>query len=140
MVRDYLLSNPDIKYVDHEVFKSSFSTIKPWLNISELVPYLMTHRLANSSDDMNTLTNQSYPLDVKLTHLFTLAQNGGRHGFMILYRCLRESMVECPLGHGDAVKEIDKCGEWLNFLCVCVGGEIRGDSRNFWRGFLAIAI
>lgn len=108
-VKVFLKEHPDIEYVDQRVFFACYSKIKPWLNHSVLVGYLMKYGLVQSSDDMELLTSSFYKPQDRETSLIRMAENVV-DGFMLLYMCLFESGEE-HMGHVDAVSELNHCGK-----------------------------
>lgn len=103
-------------YIDRDTYNNCFQTIKSWINLEALAPYLLKHGLAQDSSDVDQLISPFLGRPQKLNALSQLAEtNGGRYGFFILYRCFCESMEEVPYGHGDVVDELEKYGR-----CVCI--------------------
>ena len=88
-----------------------YATIKPWLDSSTLVSFLMKYKLAKTSDT-DLLNSPFHSSETKKQHLLSLAEKGGKHGFMLLYLCIWDSIDQGLLGHEDAIKELDKCGKW----------------------------
>ena len=74
----------------------------------------MKYELAKTTNDMEQLTSPYHLSEMRHQHLLRLAERGGEHGFMLLYMCIRDSIDQCPLGHGDAIRELDRCGKWWN--------------------------
>ena len=87
-----------------------YATIKPWLDLSTLVSFLMKYKLAKISDT-EQLGSPIHPSETKKQYLLRLAEKGGKHGFMLLYLCIWDSIDQGHLGHEDAIKELDKCGK-----------------------------
>ena len=76
--------------------------------------YLMKNGLVNNSDEMDDISSPYLTAAVKHTNLMRLlAANGGGSGHFLFYMSLCESLESNPLGHGDAVDELKRCGELL---------------------------
>lgn len=104
----------DQVYVGELAFNRCWATIKPWINIQSLMGHLMRNGLVNSSDDMDEISSVYLPAAKKDANLKRLLQaNGGGNGYFIFYMSLCESLESNPLGHGDAVDELKRCGKWV---------------------------
>ena len=118
-VREFLEKNPQLKYVDKEVFYSCFHEIKPWIDLSILIGYLMKYDLVQSSDDMYILTSSFFPPQDKFNSLVKTVEAAGQGGFMLLYICLKESASETR-GHEAAAVALENCGKELRaFMALC---------------------
>ncbi len=94
--------------MDKRIFYSCYHKIKPWIDISVLVGYLMKYNIVQSVDDMEELTSSYFKRQDRLNSLLRMVEKGGNDGYMLLYICLRESCVEA-VGHNDVVAELN-CG------------------------------
>ena len=74
--------------------------------------HLMRNGLVNSASDMEELTSPYLTAAMRHANLKRkLEANGGDCGHFIFYMSLCDSLESNPLGHGDAVDELKKCGE-----------------------------
>ena len=80
--------------------------------MQSLMGHLMKNGLVNDADDMNEISSQYLSATTKQTNLMRLLRsNGGGNGHFLFYMSLCESLESNPLGHGDAVDELKRCGE-----------------------------
>ena len=104
---------PDLHFVDKYVFFTCFQKIRQRLDLTLLVGYLMKYHLVRDSSRMEELTSSYLKSHDKMTSLVRMAEEAGPDGFMIIYKCLKESAFE-SLGHQAAVEELEKEGIALN--------------------------
>jgi hypothetical protein len=124
-VKEFLDEHPDIKFIDREIFFACFHQIKPWLNISTLVGYMMKYGLVKTSSDMEELTSSYFKPQDKINSLMRMVEANGTNGCMLLYMCLKESSTEAK-GHEDAIKELNHCGKYPRTWGGVGGGGGRG--------------
>lgn len=97
-------------YITESAFNSCYKKIRDWINIDNLLGHLMSNGLVTTGD-IDEVSNPHLSNATRKTNLLKLTKsNGGRHGFFILYKCLRDSRIEVPHGHGDAVDELEAYG------------------------------
>ncbi len=108
-MKDYLDQNPDVHFVDKDTFYTCYHKIRPRLDTSILVGYLMKYNMVRDSDRIVELTSPYLKPQDKITSLLKTAEEAGPNGFMLLYMCLKESGFESP-GHEAAVIELQKEG------------------------------
>ena len=112
-LRDFYERNGRV-YVGKVAFLRCWGTIKPWINIQSLMGHLMKNGLVNSSDDMEAISSGMLPASTRDKNLHDLLQaNGGGNGYFFFYMSLCESLESNPLGHGDAVDELERAGEYI---------------------------
>lgn len=108
-VREFLKSNPNVSYVNKEVFFFGYNKIQHLLDYSLLYPLLMSHDLARNSDDLERLTSSYHQPHDRHVALLQLAERGGEYGFMLLYMCICATSSESH-GHLEAVRILDSVG------------------------------
>ena len=119
----------DCVYVGERSFNMSWATIKGWINIPSLMGHLMRNGLVNDADDMEAISSPYLPAAQKHANLKRLLDaNGGGCGHFIFYMSLCESLESNPLGHGDAVDEMQKQGKQIKAIFVL---SIGGRSQSF---------
>jgi hypothetical protein len=102
----------DCVYVGEQTINQCWGKIRPWVNISTLMGYLMKNGLVNNPDDMDAISSPYLTAAVRQTNLMQLlSANGGGSGHFLFYMSLCESLESNPLGHGDAVDELKRRGE-----------------------------
>lgn len=80
--------------------------------------YLMKNGLVNNTNDMESISSPYLGATQRHTNLnHLLTANGGGCGHFIFYMSLCESLEKNPLGHGDAVDEMMKCGKVICDIC-----------------------
>lgn len=100
-------------YVTKEVFNACIATIGKWISISELTDLMMRHRLVTSPAQVEEFTKTTLSQPERILNLLShVNKNGGKHGYFLLYVCLYESQERVPLGHKDAVDELQREGKF----------------------------
>ena len=80
--------------------------------MQSLMGHLMKNGLVNNADEMEEISSPYLPAATRQTNLMRLlGSNGGGNGHFVFYMSLCESLESNPLGHGDAVDELKRCGE-----------------------------
>ena len=103
----------DCVYVGEQTLIQCWGKIRLWINVSSLMGYLMRNGLVNGPDDMDAISSPYLTAAVKQTNLMQLlSANGGGNGHFLFYMSLCESLESNPLGHGDAVDELKRRGEF----------------------------
>lgn len=110
MIKEFLMENSGVKYVDKDIFYTCYHKIQQWLDVSILVGYLMKYKIVQNSDELETLTSPHRDPQYKKISLIKYVERAGKDGFMLFYMCLKESSDKAR-GHGDAVAELDNCGK-----------------------------
>lgn len=109
-------------YVGETAFNLAWATINPWINFQSLMGHLMRNGLVNSASDMEDISSPYLPAAMRHTNLKKLLKaNGGNCGHFIFYMSLCDSLESNPLGHGDAVDEMKRCGECSGKTCIIFG-------------------
>ena len=99
-------------YVGEAAFSLAWAKINQWINFQSLMGHLMRNGLVNSASDMEDISSPYLPAGVRHTNLQKMLKtNGGNCGHFIFYMSLCDSLESNPLGHGDAVDELKRCGE-----------------------------
>ena len=107
----------DCVYVGELTVNQCWGKIRGWINMSSLMGYLMRNGLVNNADDMDAISSPYLTATVRQTNLMQLlSANGGGNGHFLFYMSLCESLESNPLGHGDAVDEFKRRGEFNNSL------------------------
>ena len=107
----------DCVYVGELTINQCWGKIRGWINMSSLMGYLMRNGLVNNADDMDAISSPYLTATVRQTNLMQLlSANGGGNGHFLFYMSLCESLESNPLGHGDAVDELKRRGEFNNSL------------------------
>ena len=105
-------------YITEAAFNSCYKKMKDWINISTLMGHLMANGLVCGPEEVERVSSPYVPMGTRKMNLLELTKaNGGRHGFFILYKCLRDSASDMPLGHGDAIEELEDYGKYNQHLC-----------------------
>lgn len=77
-----------------------------------LMGHLMRNGLVNNADEMDEISSPYLPATTRHNNLKRLlTSKGGGNGHFIFYMSLCESLESNPLGHGDAVDELKRCGK-----------------------------
>lgn len=112
----------DCVYVGEQTINQCWGKIRPWVNVSTLMGYLMKNGLVNGPDDMDAISSPYLTAAVRQTNLMQLlSANGGGNGHFLFYMSLCESLESNPLGHGDAVDELKRRGELSNSSSLIKG-------------------
>lgn len=102
----------DCVYVGELTINQCWSKIRSWVNIPSLMGHLMKNGLVNNADEMDEISSPYLTASAKQTNLMRLlSANGGENGHFLFYMSLCESLDSNPLGHGDAVDELKRCGK-----------------------------
>ena len=80
--------------------------------MQSLMGHLMKNGLVNNADEMDEISSPYLTATVRQNNLMRLLKaNGGGNGHFLFYMSLCESLDSNPLGHGDAVDELNRRGE-----------------------------
>lgn len=110
-VKEFYQRNEAV-YVGEAAFNSAWAKINPWINFQSLMGHLMRNGLVNSASDMEDISSPYLPAAMRHANLKRLLKtNGGHCGHFIFYMSLCDSLESNPLGHGDAVDELKRCGK-----------------------------
>ena len=93
-------------FVPIEAFHKCLPTILEWIDIPSLTPYLMSHHLVTSKNDLYCIGERFSPND-RIHKLVTeITPKAGMYGSHLLYMCIRSATEN--LGHMDAAEELKK--------------------------------
>ena len=109
--------NPQVYYVNKEVFYSCYQQIRNLLDISALLDFLKKYDMVHDSEAMHALTSPHRLADY-FSSLNNLVESQGEYGYMLLYMCIHESSVSSTW-HTEAVAKLNMMGMYVCMCGVC---------------------
>lgn len=95
------------KYIGEKAFRECSTRYLDWFVPREAIGYLIQHSLVDEEELQAHATTRDKALYVRQE-----AKKRGRHGWHLLYMCIRDSGECAPHpGHQELAKELEKYGE-----------------------------
>ena len=93
------------KYVGIKAFRGCANDFEDYFSAESVTARLISHRLVDL-DELNACITPK----AKAWYVWRQAGKGGKHGWHVLYMCIRDS-ASSHLGHKDLATELEKKGE-----------------------------
>ena len=97
-------------WIDRDCFFGCWDKIWEWIDVGALRGQMMKHGLLRNQDDLFWIDGAKSPRERADNLLHRITPRLGQYGYYLLYMCIRDD-EENPHGHGDAVKELVRCGK-----------------------------
>lgn len=106
-------------YFDKYVFDKCWRNIWKKIKIDAVKDILMQYHLIEDISDLHAITSPFLdPKQQADNLLYKIVPKAGEYGYYLLYMAIRDSRRSNPLGHTEAVEELERLGRFAYFNLV----------------------